>query len=288
MYGAARMNAPNETEERKARSHRNQTRTQADETDPPGGGGREVPPDAVGVKLTCPYCGERPVESVARAHRVTGLVLWVRWERYGVLGCHRCIRDELLKAAGKNLLVGWWGITAFFINLFAAPYCLVRAFVKRGVNNHLVEALDETGVPWEYLREGEDLDPARHSFDRFNARALVQLGVALMDAGRWNTGAEEDVIVESISDAFDLPVSDVRGMMERARKDPQPLADVAEGLGGLLDDEGKQAAIVFGMYVAEADGRIEDEELDLLHKVAEHMEVTEEQVDSAMEHVAPS
>lgn len=246
-------------------------------------GREEIPSDAVGVKISCPYCGERPVESVARAHRVTGLVLWVRWDRFSVLGCHRCIRNELLKAAGKNFLVGWWGITAFFINLFAAPYCLVRSFVKRGVNEHLVEALHETGVPWEYLQEGEDFDPARHSFARFNAQALVQLGVALMDAGRLNTGVEEDVIVDSLSEGFGLPPQETRGMIDRAREAPQPLAVVAEGLDGLLDDEGKEAAIVFGLSVAAADGEIEDEELAILGELYEHMDVTDQQVDSALE-----
>lgn len=242
-----------------------------------------VPSDAVAVDVACPHCGRNPIESVARGYRVTGMLLAYQRKTLRVVGCQSCIRKKLLVAAVKNLLLGWWGVRAALTNLFAVPWNVARAFVSRGPNENLVAALEESGIPFGFVREGEEWDPLDHDDVELYVDGLVRLACAVMEADGSASAVERETVVEVAGEVFpDHSTEEVAETVEEYSGDDVDVLGVSEGLAPLLTDEGKQLALNFVLAVASADDEVTDSEVEVVEEVAAGLDLSRDQIEEAL------
>lgn len=239
-----------------------------------------VPEDAVGVDVACPHCGRNPIESVAKGYRVTGLLLVSRHRTFRVVGCQSCIRRKLLATAARNLFLGWWGVFALVANLFAIPWNVGRAFVSRGPNQHLVDTLADTGIPFEFVREGEEWTAGDHEAMERSIDGMVQLACAAMAADGEPSEAQRAALVDVAGQLFeDHSEAEVRATIGAYEADAVDVEAVSRGLAPLLTDEGKQLALNVVATVAGADGDLAEPEAALVAEVAEGLDVSERQLE---------
>lgn len=243
----------------------------------------DVPDDAVAVDIACQHCGERPVEEAAKGYRVTGLLLAYRITTVRSLGCHRCNRRELWKLAGKNLLTGWWSISAIVLTPFATLYNLGRSFVNRGPTSSLAGALNDAGLDYEFLDDVDDFDPERHGQEELHLRALIRLGCATMLTDGQATRAEATAMRDAAVELFpDYPTDEIERRIQEGARSVTNAVQVARGLGDLLTPAGKEQALQFVALVAAADDDVDPEEAELLSQVADAMEMTDADVERAL------
>lgn len=239
----------------------------------------EVPAGAVAVDVTCPHCGERPIETVAKGYRVTGLVLFMQRKTLRFVGCQHCIRRKLLGATMKNLVLGWWGIKSFVFNCFAIPWNLSRGFIARGPNEHLVEALEESGIPYEFIDDLAEFDPAAHHDDELYLDGMLRLAAATMMADGDADPEEVETVLEVTGEMFpDHDGGEVRDRLEGFVGTAADVGEVAAGLGTMLTDEGKQLALAFVLEVAAADDEVDDGEVEVFGEVAAGLGFSEDEV----------
>lgn len=79
----------------------------------------------------CPRCGGPGPIDVYSATKLTGMLLMFTIAHPQHVGCASCGRMHRLKAAGHNLLAGWWGPRCFIANLFVLPWQLISAALIR-------------------------------------------------------------------------------------------------------------------------------------------------------------
>lgn len=239
----------------------------------------EVPAGAVAVDVTCPHCGERPIETVAKGYRVTGLVLFMQRKTLRFVGCQRCIRRKLLGATLKNLVLGWWGIKSFVFNCFAIPWNLSRGLIARGPNEHLVEALEEAGIPYNFIEDVEEFDPAAHHDDELYLNGMLRLAAATMMADGDADPEEIETVLEVTGEMFpDHDGPEIRERLEDFVDTAADVGEVAAGLGTMLTDEGRQLALAFVLEVAAADDDVDDEEVEVFGEVAAGLGFSEDEV----------
>lgn len=239
----------------------------------------EVPAGAVAVDVTCPHCGERPIETVAKGYRVTGLVLFMQRKTLRFVGCQPCIRRKLLGATLKNLVLGWWGIKSFVINCFAIPWNLSRGLIARGPNEHLVEALDEAGIPYDFIDDAEEFDPEAHHDDELYLDGMLRLAAATMMADGDADPEEIETVLEVTGEMFpDHDGPEIRERLEDFADTASDVGEVAAGLGTMLTDEGRQLALAFVLEVAAADDDVDDEEIEVFGEVAAGLGFSEDEV----------
>lgn len=242
--------------------------------EPTGERSAEVPPDAVGVDLPCPHCGRRPIASAATGYRLTGMVFAYRAEKTRILGCQPCIRRTLLGGAGRNLLVGWWTTIAFFLNPLAIAWNVGRAFVDRGPNEHLVDALRESGVRYEFLADDEWDPDADHRV--LAAGDVVELVAATAAAGE---STDVEAVAHLVAERF--PDADRSEIRDRLAERPGAAVDVAEAsaaLGTVLTDERKERLAALLVDVARADGGLDVGELHVLSEVADGLDLPDDRM----------
>jgi hypothetical protein len=74
------------------------------------------PPAAPGVRY-CQQCGGAPALPVTFG-RVTGLILWFKVTQAQAVACRSCGRSFGRAEQARTLATGWWGVFAFFVNLW--------------------------------------------------------------------------------------------------------------------------------------------------------------------------
>ena len=248
----------------------------------PGSTATDVPADAKAVDVPCPECGERPIEEASTGVGLLGLLIFYRWSSRTVLGCHECNRSRLWRLAGKNMLLGWWSVTAL-INPFVILWNVGRGAVNRGPNAELARQLAEAGVDFDYLADPVEFDPSGQADHELLLRGLLRLGVAVMvadgDADRREAAAIRDSALELFPDQdperIEARVESYASETTNARK-------VANGLADTLTGEGRALALRFAAEVAVADGDVDDTEAQLLATIADELDLSYDAVEAAI------
>jgi uncharacterized tellurite resistance protein B-like protein len=241
-----------------------------------------VPDGAVAVDIACQHCGERPVEELAKGYRVTGFLLAYRITTVQSVGCHACNRRKLWGMAGKNLLTGWWSISAIVITPFATLYTVGRSLVNRGPTTALAQSLNDTGMDYEFLSDADAFDPSRHTEEEFHLRALIRLGCATMLTDGQGTRAEATAMRDAAVELYpDYPADEIERRIRDGADSVTNAVQVARGLSDMLTPAGKEQALQFVAVVA-ADDDIDPEEMELLSRIADAMEMADADVERAL------
>jgi len=242
-----------------------------------------VPDDAVAVDIACQHCGERPIEELAEGYRVTGFLLAYRITTVQLLGCHTCNRRKLWGIAGKNLLTGWWSISAIVLTPFATLHALGRSLYDRGPTSALAESLNDTGIDYNFLSTADAFDSSRQGAEELHLRALIRLGCATMLTDGEATAAEATAIRDATAQLYpDYPTDEIEDRIRESAESVTNAVQVARGLGDLLTPAGKEQALQFAAVVATADDEVDPEEIELLDRVADAMEMTDADVERAL------
>ena len=211
----------------------------------------------------CPYCNERPLETVATAPYVRGLLMAYIIGSKSFIGCTSCVRKKILGEAGLSLAIGWFSIVALILNPIFIVYNLIRAcFV--GPNPSAIEKkLSELGLP------------GQPNFVDVNA-----VGYAL---------AASMILADGVVDEAELVAAEKAGdevfgefdeaalrMIVMNGKDLPPPEDLASMLRGTLSDDQKQKVMVYLSEIAIADGHVAPEERDMLERVGAALGLTGE------------
>lgn len=117
-----------------------------------------VPDGAVAVDMPCPHCVERPIEETATARKATGFLVAYRIRTEQYVGCHSCVRRKMWAAAGKTAITGWFSIACILMNPVFILWNLGRGLINRGPTLPLAGVLEETGIEFEYLHDGNAFD----------------------------------------------------------------------------------------------------------------------------------
>lgn len=242
-----------------------------------------IPADAVAIDVMCQHCGQRPIEEVAKGHRVAGLVLFYQMKSYQLLGCHRCVRRKLWGMSLKNLVLGWWGIRAAVLNAVLTLKNVSRSFINRGPNSNLIEALEDVGVTFDYLADPSNFQPEEHSPDELYIRSLVRLGTAIMLADGEALPEEQQAIRNTILTIFpEYPEEKIDTLINRASQSPADVERVAEGLGEVLGSDGEVLVVNFAAAIADA-GVADSEGIELAAKIARGLDLDEDDVAEALQ-----
>ncbi|MFB6189457.1 MAG: TerB family tellurite resistance protein [Halapricum sp.] len=242
----------------------------------------DVPSDAVAVNVPCPHCGERPIEEVTKAYRLTGLLLLYRWRTVRVLGCHACVASRLRRSALKTAITGWWSVTTFLVNPFLVVWNVGRSLYNRGPTDSLATALAEAGLPREWLTDLDDFDSNAHSEADLLVDALIQVGCRIMLADGQASPEEAETIRDAVLTAFpDYDAAEVEARIETATERDAPLEVVVEGLSSLLTLKGRQAVLALAAQVAVADGDLDADEKAQFQVLAEELDVDLDPVELA-------
>lgn len=203
----------------------------------------------------CPYCHERPLEAVATAPYVRGLIVVMMFGSKSFIGCVPCVRKKILGEAGISMLLGWFSPKSLFINPFLILYNLIRAIFV-GANPAAVEKkLRELGLP-----------------DKPNLIDIQAVGVALAASMILADGEVEEAEVlaaekagDEVFEGFDEAA--LRMILQHSQNLP-PAEDLAGMLRDVLDQDAKTKVMVFLSEIAMADGTVSTEEREMLQRVA--------------------
>jgi hypothetical protein len=169
------------------------------------------------LAISCPHCGENPVELALKVWLMRGFILAVRYGSRIEVGCRGCVRRRLRANAGANLALGWWcfpwGIATPLVvlqNLVSLlrrpPGVLDEALLNAGIEREevLVDQFgltgDERRVLWAVLTYATRLSAAVS--DPTLLRAGAEIASQLSDGA-----VSVDEAFTSIDDARRTPVA---------------------------------------------------------------------------------
>lgn len=217
------------------------------------------------LAISCPHCGERPVEAVRSAWYVRG-VLVVNADR-GTrtwVGCDACTRRLVLQNLGQSAIFGWWALPAVLVQNLASAYGspdpedLSRYLACQGIDiDHVVA-------------DPEGRSPAD--------RALVQSVTAVLHEITWADGSadarEIDVGVQVATRVLGDLVTPTQMAEQLGRPACAARLD-ADGIG----PDGLLLLLKAACAVAAADGRVDDGEVAVLRGIGRRLDLPDELVE---------
>lgn len=217
-----------------------------------------APVQATPAQYTCPYCDERPLETVARVPYVRGYVVAYTVGYKKMIGCKKCVRKAIYKEAGKSGLLGWFSVTALFLNPVCISYGLVRG-VFVGTNPKAVQKqLAAAGLP----ASPQSVQPLQIAYGL--AAAVIaadgkveaeEVQVAIHHGSHLFHGFDPQWLHQAIGNHKDLPAPE----------------DLAALLANILDDQAKSGVFHYLQSIAAADGNIAAEEQAVLDAVSRRL-----------------
>ncbi len=99
------------------------------------------------IGYSCPYCEGKNIETVATAPYVRGFLVAYQMGSKNFIGCVPCVRKLMFKEVGKSTAIGWFSITALFINPVLIAYNLCRAPFVRVNYKKARKTLEKASVP---------------------------------------------------------------------------------------------------------------------------------------------
>lgn len=208
----------------------------------------------------CPYCHERPLETVATAPYVRGLLIVMIIGSKSFIGCTSCVRSRVLGEAGMSMLIGWFSLKSLILNPFLIFYNLVRGILVSANPKGVAKKLKQLGLP-----------------DKPNLVDTQAVGVALAASIILADGEIEEAEVlaaeragDEVFEGFDE--AGLRMLLQHG-KDLPKVEDLAGMLKGVMDQEEKAKVMVFLSEIAIADGHVAPEEREMLTRVAAALQV---------------
>ena len=215
-------------------------------------------PNRKKINLPCPYCNNKNVETAATAPYVRGFLVAYQVGTKSFVGCAKCIRKKVLGEVGLSGAIGWFSITALFINPLLMCYNLLSVPFISPNYAKARKKLKEAGIP-EDLANVDITD--------------VSCGLAVaMIAADGEIEQEEIAVAEEIGKKLfeDFNPRKLRSKLNNAKKLPNP-ADLATMLKDVLEFEGKRAICTYLWMIAASDGNVDESEKQLLVTVADAM-----------------
>jgi uncharacterized tellurite resistance protein B-like protein len=208
-----------------------------------------------GDVYTCPYCNQRPLEAVASAPYVRGLIVVMLFGTKSFIGCVPCVRSRMLGEAGWSMLLGWFSPKSLIINPFLIVYNVFRGALVGANPAGVGKKLRELGLP------------EKPSF--VNVQAVGVALAASMILADGEVTEEEIATAEKAGDGvFDgFDEAGLRMILQHG-KDLPPAEDLAAMLRNVLDNDGKTKVMVFLSEIAMADGNVSQEEREMLQRIA--------------------
>ena len=213
----------------------------------------DIPENAIGIKIPCPECGKEPVVCASKAYGIIGVLLAYQISTRTVIGCQRCIKKTLLTTAGKNMLLGWWSISSAIINPFLTVYDIINAFIpKNKPNKLLIETLDKSAIPWEFLLKNEIFTPSNYNPDEVYTYGMLNLACAMMMADGEASPEEEDTIKTIANKIFPkYSTQKVQKIIDDKKDNPVEISKIGTSLGTMLTNEGKEMVLQFMMEIVD-------------------------------------
>ncbi len=208
-----------------------------------------------GESYSCPYCNQRPLEAVASAPYVRGLIVVMLFGTKTFIGCVPCVRGRVLGEVGWSMLLGWFSPKSLIINPFLIVYNLFRGTLVGANPAGVAKKLRELGLP------------EKPSFVNVQAVGVALAASMILADGQID---EEEIVAaekagDGVFEGFDE--AGLRMILQHG-KDLPPAEDLAAMLHNVLDDEGKTKVMVFLSEIAIADGNVSPEERHLLERIA--------------------
>jgi tellurite resistance protein len=209
--------------------------------------------------LPCPICGTRPCETSAKAVWVRGFLLAYQISRKQLIGCVQCVRGELLKEAGMSAILGWFSITAIFINPVLIVYNLIRSLTVRENPEAVARKLTELGI--------------NPSSEEVSLLQITYSMIASLIAADGKLDPSEIQVATNIgTDLFDsFSIDQFKKTCERHQELPTPM-DLGLMLRDILEEESKALLFRYAVAVSQADGSISPEEEAVLLAIADGMD----------------
>jgi tellurite resistance protein len=155
--------------------------------------------------------------------------------------------------------------------------------------NALGEYVECSGCKGTYKPEVLQWDPRKQqrAFEAEFEIAIRRVMVRMMLADGDVDPAEVDVICGVFQDITGKPCTPemVREEARRSLAAQRALADVVGDVAPMLNDHGKEMVLRAAAFVAAADGRLQAEEVALLHEIGRHLELRDAQVQALLEPV---
>ena len=202
----------------------------------------------------CPYCHQRKLETTASAPYVRGFIAAYQIGSKTFVGCTSCVRGKVRGEAALSCLIGWFSLTALFINPVLIFYNAMQSFFIRANPGRVADKLRELGLP-----------------DNPQVVDTQAVGFALAASMILADGVVEEselVAAEKAGDEVfgEFDEAALRLLVEHG-KDLPPVEDLAAMLRDVLDSEAKEKVMVYLAEIAMADGHVAPEEREVLEKV---------------------
>ena len=202
------------------------------------------------------------------------------------------------------IIFGWRGVTmSAGSGVFFCPSCQSdRSYAHKKVRRFFtlyfipVIPLDQVGEYVEcsgckgtYKPEVLEWDPRRQqrAFEAEFEIAVRRVMVRMMLADGDVDPAEVTTICGLFTDITGKTCTpdQVRSEAQQALAAQRPLSVVVGDIAPMLNDHGKEMVLKAAAFVAAADGRLEAEELALLHEIGKHLELRDAHVQALLEPV---
>lgn len=212
------------------------------------------------MSRTCPYCNERPLETVATLPYVRGMVLAYTLGVKKFMGCRRCVRRSIYREVGVSSLIGWFSITALVLNPVMIAYGAVRGLFVRADPAGVKRALEQAGIPGD----GMEVDPLRVAYG---------LAAAMIAADGKVEDEEVGVAIEIGRQLFsDFSEGDFRTVLA-GHADLPGVSELAHLLGALLEPRERAMVFAYLAEIAASDGEVAVEERAMLEQVRVRLEL---------------
>jgi uncharacterized tellurite resistance protein B-like protein len=170
------------------------------------------------------------------------------------VGCVPCVRLNIYKEVGKSLALGWFSLTAVFVNPVLILYNTAQGLFVFKNPERVRQKLREAGIP-----------------DRPEPMSILKVGYMLaasMVAADGQILAEEVAVAEQIGARLfsDFNSADFRQVVARHKSLPA-VEELAGLLREALTEEGKSLMSRYLQAIASADGSISPKEQALLARV---------------------
>ena len=206
----------------------------------------------------CPYCGRKPIETVATLPmvRARGNGPGARFKTVTLAGCRSCVRKKLVMESVRSSVDGWGSFGAALANPVLVTYGLARASIVRRDPVRVQKLLEAAGIAEPPVR------PVRIAYG---------LAAALICADGTVDAREIEIartIGKQVFSQFDDAEFDT--VIATSKNLPGP-ADLARMLRSLVDPRTKEAVYRFLVAIAAADSEVVAEERIVLKSVAENL-----------------
>lgn len=208
----------------------------------------------------CPYCHQKPLETVATAPYVRGFIAAYQIGSKTFIGCVPCVRKKVLGEAGLSLLIGWFSITALILNPLFIVYNVIRGFLTGRNDNAVKGKLRELGLPDE--PKIVDVNAVSYAL----AASMIMADGSVDESELQAAEKAGDEVFGNFDEAA------LRMIVESGKKLP-PVQDLAGMLRDVLDAKQKGKVLQYLMQIAMANGSISNEERQVIIKVAEGLGV---------------